>query len=120
MTPSQFQILREDFAAMRLEFQASIRELVTRESFRDEQRRVDERFEGQVREISDLKKDLATEAQARVTSTQDALNAQIREKNEREKIRKATQWQWLLLAVSLVGGPVLGAWIGRLMGIGGP
>ena len=115
MTPSQFQILREDLAGLRSE----IRSLVTRESFRDEQRRVDDRFDSQGREIGELKTSISAEAQARVTATQDNLNAQIREKNEREKIRRATQWQWLLLAVSLVAGPVVGGLIGQLTQAGG-
>ena len=121
MTPSQFQILREDFASMRQEFNQRFDNLVTRDAFRDEQRRVDDRFTSQGREIGELKTDITAEAQARVADTQQALKAQIHEKNEREKIRRATMWQWLFLAVSLTGGPVVGALIGSAMtGVGGP
>lgn len=118
MTPSQFQILREDFQAMRLEFQASIRELVTRETFSDERRRVDERFEGQGREISDLKRDLAAEAQARVAAEQSALQAQIAERNEREKVRRATMWQWLALIASPIAVIIIGV-VASQAGLGG-
>lgn len=121
MTPSQFQILREDFASMRSEFNQRFDNLVTRDAFRDEQRRVDERFSSQGREIGELKADITAEAQARVADTQATLKSQLHEKAEREKIRRATGWQWLLLTVSLIGGPVFGALIGSaLAGIGGP
>lgn len=123
MTPSQFQILREDFAAMRNEFNQRFDNLVTRESFRDEQRRVDERFGTLGREIGEVKSGLTSEAAARVADTQATLQKQLQEKAEREKIRRATGWQWLLLAVSLVAGPILGALIGSAMtlsGIGTP
>lgn len=121
MTPSQFQILREDFASMRQEFNQRFDNLVTRDAFRDEQRRVDDRFASQGREIGELKTDITAEAQARVADTQQALKAQIHEKNEREKLRRATMWQWLFLAVSLVGGPIVGALIGSAMtAVGGP
>lgn len=119
MTPSQFQILREDFASMRSEFNQRFDNLVTRESFRDEQRRVDERFRSMGREIGDVKADLTAEASARVADTQAGLQRQLAEKAEREKVRRATGWQWLFLAVSLVVGPVLGALIGSAMTLTG-
>lgn len=118
MTPSQFQILREDFQALRLEFQAGIRELVTRETFSDERRRVDERFEGQGREISDLKRDLAAEVQARVAAEQTALQSQLAERIEREKVRRQTMWQWLLLIASPIVVIIVGI-VAAQAGLGG-
>jgi hypothetical protein len=115
MSPSQFQILREDFAAMRSEFNTRFDNLVTRESFRDEQRRVDDRFQTQGREIGELKSGLLAEAQARVTERQDVLKAQLAEKTEREKLRRQTVWQWFALGASLIGAPIAAALIGAAM-----
>lgn len=122
MTPSQFQILREDFMAMRLEFQASIRELVTREAFSDERRRVDGRFQDQGRELNEVKTQVAQEAQARVQQAQADAQAKIAEGKERDKLRRQGAWQWLAWGVTLIIGPILGAIIATVManaGFGG-
>lgn len=119
MSPSQFQILREDFQAMRLEFQASIRELVTRETFADERRRVDERFEGHGRELGELKRGLEAEAQVRITQAAEDAKAKIAEARERERLRRQTAWQWFGLAATLVGGPILGGLIGAALSASG-
>ncbi len=122
MSPSQFQILREDIAAMRSEWNQRFDNLVTRETFTDERRRVDGRFLDLAREISENKQSIAQEAQARVQSEQSNLQRQLTEKNEREKVKRQTTWQWLALAITLIVGPVLGALIGAAMyaaGVGG-
>lgn len=118
MTPSQFQILREDFQALRLEFQAGIRDLVSRETFRDERLRVDERFEGQGREIADLKRDLAAEVQARTTAEQNTLQAQLALANDRERDRRNRMWQWLFMIASPIVVLIVGA-VALAAGIGG-
>ncbi|QOP64788.1 membrane protein [Microbacterium phage DelaGarza] len=118
MTPSQFQILREDLAQMRVEWNQRFDNLVTRDTFSDERRRVDSRFEGQGREIAALQKDLAAEHQARVTAETNALQAQIAERNEREKVRRATQWQWLLIFASPVAAIIVGI-LAAQAGLGG-
>lgn len=126
MTPSQFQILREDLAGLRTE----LRSLVTRESFRDEQRRVDDRFQDSDRRsedrhkelakiISDLETALGLESQARQAERADALKAQVALNNEREKERRGRMWQWLVLLVSLIGGPIVGALIASAIPGGG-
>ncbi|UVK61362.1 membrane protein [Microbacterium phage Gingerbug] len=118
MTPSQFQILREDLAQMRVEWNQRFDNLVTRDTFADERRRVDGRLEGQGREISALQKDLAAEHQARVTAETSALQAQIAERNEREKVRRATQWQWLLIFASPAAAIIVGI-LAAQSGLGG-
>lgn len=126
MTPSQFQILREDLAAFRSEINQRLDNVVSRESFRDEQRRVDGLIGGHGREIGELKTllekkigevttALAQEAGARVSAQTDALNAQLLERQEREKVRRATMWQWLLLGVSIVVTPVVAIIIGSML-----
>lgn len=134
MSDSQFRILREDLAAMRVEFNARFDNLVTRETFRDEVRRTDQRFAETDRrnaeksaslgsEIASLQAALAAEVNARTTEREDALQAQVAEAKEREKLRRAQMWQWLATAVTLVVGPIVGALIGSAMtlsGLGGP
>lgn len=107
MTPSQFQVLREDIAQMRTEWNQRFDNLVTRDTFSDERRRVDGRFLDQAREVADLKTALEKESTARVAAQTDALNAQIRERNEREKVKRQTTWQWLALVITLVAGPTI-------------
>ncbi|QJD50005.1 hypothetical protein SEA_RASOVI_28 [Microbacterium phage Rasovi] len=119
MTPGQFSILREDFQAMRLEFQASIRELVTRETFKDERMRVDSLIQGQGREIGEIKRDLAAEAQARVQQAQADAQRQIAEGKDRERLRRQTIWQWFALAATLIGAPIIGGLIGAAMAASG-
>ena len=118
MTPSQFQILREDLAQMRVEWNQRFDNLVTRDTFSDERRRVDSRFEGQGREIASLQKDLAAEHQARVAAETSALQSQIAERNEREKVRRATQWQWLLIFASPIAAIIVGI-LAAQAGLGG-
>lgn len=118
MTPSQFQILREDFQALRLEFQAGIRELVTRETFSDERRRVDGRFKDQADDISTLKRDLAAEVQARTTAEQATLQAQVALANERERDRRGRMWQWLFIIASPVAVIIVGI-LAANAGLGG-
>lgn len=115
LPPSLFTILREDIASMRIEWAQRFENLVTREAFTDERRRVDGRLQDMSREIGELKTNLSQEAQARVAAQQDTLQAQIREKNEREKVRRATAWQWFALAVSVVIGPIVGGLIGAAL-----
>lgn len=107
MTPSQFQVLREDIAQMRTEWNQRFDNLVTRDTFSDERRRVDGRFLDQAREVADLKTALEKESTARVSAQTDAFNAQIRERNEREKVKRQTTWQWLALVITLVAGPTI-------------
>lgn len=130
MNPSQFQILREDLAAMRTEWNQRFDNLVTRETFTDERRRVDgrfldegrradERFANLGKEVAEVASGLAQESATRQTERADQLKAQVNLNNDREKERRARMWQWLLTGVSLVVGPVLGALIATAMRVGG-
>ncbi len=132
MTPSQFQILREDLQAMRTEWNQRFDNLITRDTFADERRRVDGRFTDEARraderhtalsrEIGELSTALATEAQTRQNERVDTLNRQAAQANEREKERRARMWQWLLTGATLVLSPIVAALIASAMaGIGGP
>lgn len=111
MTPSQFQILREDFQAMRLEFQAAIRELVTRESFTDERRRVDGRFKDQSEDIADLRTKLEGESTARAAAELANANAARAAAEKATQTQKQINWQWFLV----IAGPVVAylvGWVG--------
>lgn len=134
MNPSQFQILREDFAQMRQEFNLRFDNLVTRETFTDERRRVDGRFQDgdrrseerhatSTRQIAELEQALNLEAQTRQQERADALKAQVALNNDREKERRARMWQWLLAGVGWLVAPVTAALIASaitLANAGGP
>lgn len=131
MTPSQFQILREDIAAMRIEWNQRFDNLVTRETFMDERRRVDGRFQDSDRRseerhkdsakaISELETALNLESQTRQNERADALKSLVTLNNDREKERRARMWQWLLTGVSLVVAPILGALVATAVQVGGP
>lgn len=134
MNPSQFQILREDLAAMRTEWNQRFDNLVTRETFLDERRRVDGRFTDAARDVTtfrenvnkkvgELQREIASEAQARVADTRAALEAQVKESAERDRVRRQTAWQWLAIGVTLVAGPIISALVSVAMvsqGVGGP
>ena len=131
MTPSQFQILREDLSQMRSEWNQRFDNLVTRETFTDERRRVDgrfmdenrradERYTGLTKEIAEVATGLAAESQVRQQERVDTLNRQAHEKNEREKERRTRMWQWLLTGATLILSPILAALIATAMQVGGP
>jgi hypothetical protein len=108
---SPFQILREDLSSMRQEFNSAIRSLVTSDLFRDEQRRVDDKFQGLGREISDLRKEFDTAMAALTLSEQTRLKAEIAQAQERDKLRRQLGWQW----IALIGAPIITFLIGRLL-----
>lgn len=119
MEASEFQILREDIAGMRKEFNERLDKLVSREMFALEQRRVDDRFTQMGIELADARKDnselesaLKLETQARLDSETAALNAQIAESKAREKLGAQTRWQWFTLAASGLIFPLIGGAIG--------
>lgn len=111
MTPSQFQILREDFQAMRLEFQAAMRELVTRDAFTDERRRVDGRFKDQSEDIGDLRTKLEAESTARAAAELAAANAARASAEKANQVQKQTNWQWFLVFAGPIVAYLVG-WIG--------
>lgn len=80
-----------------------IDKLVTTESFRQEQSRVNDKFDAMGREIGDLKKDLAQESQARQTETQLRLREEAQNKDKLLTTQRQTQWQWFLI----VAGPLV-------------
>lgn len=79
-----------------------LRSLVTRDAFRDEQTRVNTELRRQDREISDLKADLKAESTARASEQLTAANQAKAEAQERQKVQRATNWQWFLV----VAGPL--------------
>ena len=84
-----------------------IDKLVTRDAFEQEQKRVDEKFGGQGREIGDLRAKLEAEATARAASELASANKQAQEAQRREGVQRQTNWQWFALFAS----PVVGALI---------
>lgn len=120
MSPSQFQILREDIAQMRSEFNGRFDSLVTRDAFRDERARVDERLSSLGREIGENKAAIDAEALARTTEQQATLRAQQHDKAEREKERRARSWQWFALFASPVVSGIIAYVVGTASNGGAP
>lgn len=87
-----------------------LRTLVTRDAFRDEQSRVNAELRRQDREIAELRADLKAESTARGAAELTAANAAKTEAQERQRVARATNWQWFLV----IAGPVaaaLVAWV---------
>lgn len=99
---SPFQILREDLSSMRQEFNSAIRSLVTSDLFRDEQRRVDDKFTGLGREIGDLRKEFDSALAAITAAEQAKLKERLQEQQERDKMRRNQTLQWVALVLSPV------------------
>lgn len=99
---SPFQILREDLSSMRQEFNASIRSLVTSDLFRDEQRRVDDKFTGLGREIDDLRKEFDVAIAAITAAEQAKLKERLQEQSDRDRMRRNQTLQWVALVLSPV------------------
>ena len=108
MTPSQFQILREDLRAINLRLD----QFITRETFRDERDRVDAKAQELRRDIDVVSVALQDEAKARVLERETALNDQVKQAREVEKTRKAQTWQWVLLIAGAVISPITTFFVG--------
>lgn len=86
---------------------SEIRQLVTRDAFRDEQSRVNDELKRLGREIGDVESDLKAESGARVAAEIASATAAEKTAKEQQSTQKATNWQWFLLLAS----PFLGALI---------
>jgi hypothetical protein len=79
--------------------------LVTRDAFTEEQKRVNEKFDSQGRDISSLRADLVAEATARAAATLEAANKATAEAQASQRTARQTNWQWLaLIASPFIGG----------------
>lgn len=85
-----------------------LRTLVTRDAFRDEQARVNAELRRQDKEIADLKADLKAESAARGAAELAGANAAKSEALERQRVQKATNWQWF----GLIAGPIIAYLVG--------
>ena len=85
-----------------------LRALVTRDAFRDEQSRVNAELRRQDREIAELRADLKAESTARGAAELTAANRAKSEAQERQRVARATNWQWFLV----IAGPVAAALVG--------
>jgi len=115
-----FNLLREDLAAMRKEMNENLGKLVSNETFRQEQSRVNEKFEALAKDISDLTTDLAKEVQARVTAEQVRLTEKAKEQQDRGKEAASRRWQIFGMfaspLITLIIGFVFVATVTRLGG----
>lgn len=94
--PPWFNLLREDIAAMRKDFNDRLDRLVSRDAFQQEQQRVNEKFDDQGRDIGRLRTDLEKEVQVRVISAETAARERAAEQSLRE--REAGNRRWGVLA----------------------
>jgi hypothetical protein len=91
-----------------------LKELVTKDTFRDEKTRVNEAFERQGGEIAKLREDQGKESVARQNAEIAQAEKARLEAEARSRVQTATNWQWILL----VGGVVL-SYLSRFLPGGG-
>jgi vacuolar-type H+-ATPase subunit I/STV1 len=87
-------------------FTTELRALVSRDSFRDEQTRVNAELHRLRQAQTETAQKLESEAQARASAELAAANKATAEADKRETVRKQTNWQWL----AIFAFPVIG-WI---------
>lgn len=85
-------------------------QMVSRDAFREEQRRVNDKIDDLSRELGKNASDIQAEAGARVASELAAANAARVEAEKRQQVARQTSWQWFaLLAAPVVVGIV--SWV---------
>jgi cytochrome c-type biogenesis protein CcmH/NrfG len=103
-----FNLLRQDFGELRKEMNENMKQLVSNETFRSEQSRVNEKFEAVTTAINELAADLAKEVQARVTAEQARLQQKQQEQRDREKEAASRRWQIFAMVASPVVTLIIG------------
>lgn len=81
---------------------ARLDNLVTRDAFTEEQKRVNEKFDAQGRDISALRADLAAEATARAAERLESANKATADAQANQRTARQTNWQWFALFASPV------------------
>lgn len=86
--------------------QKALRDMVSRDTFRDEKERVNSEIKDLHEEIRDARREtqevsklLRAESSARQNAELAAAQKATDEAQERQKVQKATNWQWLLIIV---------------------
>lgn len=82
---------------------------VSAETFRAEQVRNDERFKAAAEANAETKAAVQAEATARTAATTADLERQLTVKNDQEKTRRQTNWQWLFIVVGIIATPIWNA-----------
>ncbi len=97
------QNVREEFVGVN----ARLDNLVTRDSFLQEQARVNEKFDVMQRDLTRLDVALAAETTARVTAESTLASARAQEQSEREREAGNRRWQVFAMFATPVVGAIL-------------
>lgn len=82
---------------MRQEWNQRFDNLVTRDTFLDERRRVDGRFKEQQDDLTELKAAFAAEVQARVQQAAADAQAKVTAAQERDRDNRQRRWLWFAM-----------------------
>ncbi len=108
--PPWFRLLREDIAEMRRDFSERLDRLVSRDTFLQEQSRVNDKFDEMNRDLFAVRNDLTKEVQARVTAEQVLAKERLAEQQLREREAGSRRWMIFGLFAAPVVSAVL-AWV---------
>jgi DNA repair exonuclease SbcCD nuclease subunit len=79
------------------EMSDNLKDMVTRDTFRDEKVRVSDELTRKGQEISELRADLQKESTARQATEIAAAAEALVEAQSRQRVQSATNWQWILI-----------------------
>lgn len=86
---------------------ARLERLVTRETFRDEQARVNEMLREMQRDIAQNQSDIKAEATTRANAELQRARADNEEMREAQAVARQTRWQWFLIPAAPIGALVI-------------
>jgi hypothetical protein len=86
------------------ELLVEVRRMVTSDSFRDEQTRVNAEIARLGREVGNLQTQVTQESQARVAAELAAAAKSRDEAEARQRVQQQTNWQWFVLIAIPVAG----------------
>lgn len=104
------QNVREEFVGVN----ARLDNLVTRDSFLQEQGRVNEKFEAQQRDLNRLDVALAAETTARLTAESTLATARAQEQSDREREAAAKRWQVFAMFATPIVSAILAYVVGAV------
>lgn len=75
----------------------TLKDMVTKDTFRDEKGRVNDELRRKGDEIAQLRSDLQAESTARQAAETAAAAKALAEAQSRQRVQSATNWQWILI-----------------------
>lgn len=102
-----FGVLRDDISTIRKEMREGLDKLVSSETFRQEQVRVNERFESIGSDITELNTKIASESTARIASETARNKKEAEEQETRRKEKNSRNWMIVGMFASPAAGIVI-------------